>query len=396
MLRAKTVRNWYRIHKWTSLLCTAFLLMLCVTGLPLVFRDEIHDMQGLEVKAAEVPANTPMASLDKVLAAGIGRHPGLHPQFMIWDDDRKNVIEITMGIPTGHELKDFHNVSVDAHTAQVLEEFQPHKDLVSRLMVIAQNLHIDLYAGEGGRLFLGLMGLLFVVSLVTGAIVYGPFMRRLNFGTVRLNKTSRVKWFDLHNMLGIVVLTWTMVVGLTGMVNTFGDLVIKLWEVKTLSAMMAPYKGKPPIEHLVSLDRVLDTAQKAVPGMTPSIISFPGAPYTTTRHFDVLLRGRTPFSSKLVTPVLIDAETGDLTATKELPWHLKAILLSQPLHFGDYGGLPLKILWALFDVAAIIVLISGLYLWLSKRRTPVEEELDRLIDLEGLPNDTPESGVVLP
>lgn len=315
---------------------------------------------------------------------------------MIWDDDRKNVIEITMGIPTGHELKDFHNVSVDAHTAQVLEEFQPHKDLVSRLMVIAQNLHIDLYAGEGGRLFLGLMGLLFVVSLVTGAIVYGPFMRRLNFGTVRLNKTSRVKWFDLHNMLGIVVLTWTMVVGLTGMVNTFGDLVIKLWEVKTLSAMMAPYKGKPPIEHLVSLDRVLDTAQKAVPGMTPSIISFPGAPYTTTRHFDVLLRGRTPFSSKLVTPVLIDAETGDLTATKELPWHLKAILLSQPLHFGDYGGLPLKILWALFDVAAIIVLISGLYLWLSKRRTPVEEELDRLIDLEGLPNDTPESGVVLP
>lgn len=71
MLRAKTVRNWYRIHKWTSLLCTAFLLMLCVTGLPLVFRDEIHDMQGLEVKAAEVPANTPMARSSQPVSAGI-------------------------------------------------------------------------------------------------------------------------------------------------------------------------------------------------------------------------------------------------------------------------------------------------------------------------------------
>ena len=42
--------------------------------------------------------------------------------------------------------------------------------------------------------------------------------------------------------------------------------------------------------------------------------------------------------------------------------------LSRPLHFGDYGGLPLKIIWALLDLAAILVLASGVYLWLGKRR----------------------------
>lgn len=45
---------------------------------------------------------------------------------------------------------------------------------------------------------------------------------------------------------------------------------------------------------------------------------------------------------------LVDARTGKLSETAALPWYLKAILLRQPLHFGDYGGLPLTILWLRF------------------------------------------------
>jgi uncharacterized iron-regulated membrane protein len=54
----------------------------------------------------------------------------------------------------------------------------------------------------------------------------------------------------------------------------------------------------------------------------------------------------------------------------KLPWYLTALLVSQPLHFGDYGGMPMQIIWALLDIATIIVLGSGLYLWL-KRGNPV-------------------------
>jgi uncharacterized iron-regulated membrane protein len=53
-----------------------------------------------------------------------------------------------------------------------------------------------------------------------------------------------------------------------------------------------------------------------------------------------------------------------------LPWYLRALQVSRPLHFGDYGGLPLKIIWALLDLAAIVVLASGVYLWLGKRKSP--------------------------
>ena len=45
-------------------------------------------------------------------------------------------------------------------------------------------------------------------------------------------------------------------------------------------------------------------------------------------------------------------------------------MLSRPLHFGGYGGLSLKIVWALLDLATIRVLWSGLVLWWGKRRRP--------------------------
>lgn len=69
---------------------------------------------------------------------------------------------------------------------------------------------------------------------------------------------------------------------------------------------------------------------------------------------------------RLLKPALVDATNGELTDTREMPWYVKTLFLSQPLHFGDYGGLPLKILWAVLDLFAIVVLGSGLYLCLRK------------------------------
>jgi len=62
--------------------------------------------------------------------------------------------------------------------------------------------------------------------------------------------------------------------------------------------------------------------------------------------------------------------------------------VSQPLHFGDYGGLPLKIVWALLDLIAIVVLGSGVYLWLGRRTRPIEQRLAEVMsggDAAGLP-----------
>src|SRR3546814_12748036 len=86
------------------------------------------------------------------------------------------------------------------------------------------------------------MGLLFVVAIITGVAVYGPLMRKLDFGTVRRQRSSRVKWLDLHNLLGIVTLTWALAVGITGVINTTADLLMLYWQRDQLAEMVRPYQ----------------------------------------------------------------------------------------------------------------------------------------------------------
>ncbi len=88
--------------------------------------------------------------------------------------------------------------------------------------------------------------------------------------------------------------------------------------------------------------------------------------FSSPHHYTFFMKGNTPVTSRLLKPALVDATNGELTDTREMPWYVKTLFLSQPLHFGDYGGLPLKILWAVLDLFAIVVPGSGLYLWLRK------------------------------
>jgi uncharacterized iron-regulated membrane protein len=233
-----------------------------------------------------------------------------------------------------------------------------------------------MFAGLPGMLFLGFMGLLFAVSLVSGTVLYAPFMRKLRFGTVRRDRSARLKWLDLHNLLGIATLVWTLVVGVTGIVNTLSVPIFGHWQSTQLAEMTAPFRGQPPLDDHGSAAQALAAARAAEPGMDLSFMAFPGNDFAGEHHYVAFMQGNTPWTSKLLKPVLIDARTGRVTDSRELPWYVTALLLSQPLHFGDYGGMPLKILWALLDIAAIVVLGSGLYLWLKKRSVPFEAQFD--------------------
>src|SRR3546814_9354821 len=106
--------------------------------------------------------------------------------------------------------------------------------------------------------------------------------------------------------------------------------------------------------------------------MEPVTISWPGSFFSTPHHYNVFLRGTTPVTARLLKPSLIDAETGKLNDTSDMPLYIKALFLSRPLHIGDYGGLPLKIIWAVADIADILVLGSGIFLWLDRRHALIE------------------------
>ena len=229
-------------------------------------------------------------------------------------------------------------------------------------------LHTDMFLGLPGMLFLGAMGGLFTAALVSGVVLYAPFMRRLDFGTLRTSRSARVKWLDYHNLLGVVALAWMLVVGLTGVINAIATPIEDLWQSNELADMTREYAGQEalPPSRYGSLDLAMSRAREILPDSNPQFIAFPGGTFSSKHHYAVFFQGDTPLTERLLTPALIDAEAGKFTDARPMPWYYQALSLSRPLHFGDYGGLPLKVLWAALTLFTITVLGSGLYLWLAK------------------------------
>jgi uncharacterized iron-regulated membrane protein len=377
MLKAKTVRGWYRTHKWTSLVCTVFLLMSCVTGLPLIFGDEIDGVLDHHVKAATARPGAPLAKIDDIVAEAQRQYPGQKIQFVGWDDDEPRVL---VGVAPSFDSKpeEQRTLAFDAHSGQMLDDTRFSNDFMDYVL----RLHSELFVGLTGEIILATVAILFVVALASGVVVYGPFMRRLKFGTFRAEGETRVKWFDLHNLLGIVTVCWALVVGITGAMNAVSTPLFNLWRAQELPHLLAPYQGQPMPAKLGSVDGAILAAHAAMPGKRISSILFPNDVFASPRHYLVWTKGNSVLTSRLFTPVLVDVATGGVTAARGLPWYLRLLEVSRPLHFGDYGGLPLKIVWAVLDVLLIVVLTSGIYLWFSRRKTRVERELDELVALE--------------
>lgn len=369
----RSIKAWYLVHKWTSLVCTLFLLMLCITGLPLIFHHELEDLLGHHAPLEQVAPGTPAPSLDSIVATALKARPGEVVQFAFYDEERP-VITVGTARSVDAPPATVHLQPIDLRTGKLV----PPPPQNHGFLYVMEELHIRMFAGLPGTLFLGLMGLFFVASIVSGVVIYAPFMRRLAFGTVRKARSARLKWLDLHNMMGIVLAAWLLVVGATGVFNALDVPLAYSWRAGQLAEMTAPYKNAPPLRRIGSLDTAVAAARRASPGMEPVTISWPGTFFGTPHHYNVFLRGTTPVTARLLKPSLVDAETGKLTDTREMPLYIKALFLSRPLHFGDYGGLPLKIIWALLDIAAIVVLGSGIYLWLGRRRTPIDKRLAEL------------------
>lgn len=363
MMKSQTIRTWSWVHKWSSLVCTVFMLLLCLTGLPLIFHHEIGHLTGSEVTTAEMPVDTPRYKLDGVVGQAGARFPGKYVMYMSQEEDDKTFWYVSLADRLD-ETEKFEVLAIDARTGEVLKA----PNFSEGFMYWMARLHIDLFAGLPGMLFLGFMGLLLVVAIVSGVVLYAPFMQKLPYGEVRKDKSRRVRWLDLHNLLGITTTAWALVVGLTGVINTLEQPVVNYWRKHHLTPWLQQYgDGATPPQHtFVSLDAAVRQAEAAEPGMTFSYIAFPGVLGGTPHHYAIYMRGNTPLTSKLYQPVLVDVKTGQLAGSVEPPWYLKTLHLSQPLHFGDYGGLPMKVLWALLDIITIVVLGSGLYLWLRK------------------------------
>ena len=200
--------------------------MLCLTGLPLIFHDEIEDLTGGQpplagpASSSDAPGLLP---LDAMLQRALAERPGEVPLYMAFDNESP-LLTVTTGPAADAPEPQMTLLLFDRTNGQLVAP--PGEE---GFMEFLLQLHTDMFLGLPGMLFLGAMGVLFVAALVSGVVLYAPFMRKLDFGTLRTGRGRRLKWLDWHNLLGITALAWMAVVGLTGIINALATPLVDNW-----------------------------------------------------------------------------------------------------------------------------------------------------------------------
>lgn len=358
-MTAAATRRWTTLHRWSSLFCTLNLLLLSVTGLLLIFHHEIDELLG-SVPEAHATSGT-MQPLEKLVQAARDAKPGWHPMVYSEDEDHPGRVYVSMAPEGVSDLSKSKPVVLDGFSGTIADVKLDETFSYQVLM-----LHANLFAGFFGELYLALVGIAFFTALISGTVLYVPFMRNFLFGMIRRDRGSRIKQLDLHNLIGIATLAWCGVVCLTGIILELSKPLLMIYQRSGLAAMTAPFKDRPAPQKIVPVDQAVLAAKAAWPGHKLKFAVFPGTQLSGDHHYTFFMAEESGLAKRVPKLTLVDAATGQLTVARNAPWYIQALFVSGPLHFGDYAGLPLRLIWAAFTVLTIILCITGLWLFILK------------------------------
>lgn len=342
-------KNLLKIHKWLGLLAGIVILLMGLTGSLIVFDDEIEDFIHRDV--INQPDSSEPVSVDKAYDSIVDVHPNWHVRFKFIPEKANRTIEAEIRRPDARRF-----LYVDPATGEILRDLDSN-DTFSYWML---KLHYQLHSGFAGELILLIAGFMFISSLITGFWFYRKATWRvLTFKVCPRFRNLQSGSSELHRSVGVWALVFNLITAGTG---TFILLTIVLSHVKN-SGEPAPMPDPPAIE--VSIDHIMEKARQTYPGFDPSYISMPseeGRSITLYGHMDTDLPIHYMFSNY----VRYNPQTGEESGTffiKDQPITTHLYSFTYPLHFGDWGGIFIKILYSFFGIAPAILSITGFIIW---------------------------------
>src|SRR3546814_18329423 len=119
MTAAASLKSWYWIHKWSSLVCTLFLLVIRITGLPLVFHEELEHLLDDGKPFAVVAEGHPRSTLDRIVQNASLQYPDEVVPYVYMDDPEPPVY---VGIDDSYQSapNQNHYMLLAAHTGSIL------------------------------------------------------------------------------------------------------------------------------------------------------------------------------------------------------------------------------------------------------------------------------------
>jgi uncharacterized iron-regulated membrane protein len=357
-------RRLLAVHRWAGLILSLNVLVFAVTGLILIFHDEIGE--ALAPAVEQRPVREPML-LREAIAVAKSKLPGAEAVFVSRELEHPQQVFVGLG-QGSRKLEDTKAIKIDLTTGNVDDQ-----DFDDTFIGVVFHLHAQLLAGPIGGLLVGAIGLALLLTLITGAVIYGPMMKRFVFGTLRRDKHRRNLFADLHKLVGISIFGWLSLVVATGILLSLGSILLQLYSQNELRALAKVDATQQLIEGTPVVDDAVSAAEKGSGGRQWTIAILPGSDLSSPRHFSILMSGASGIEKRLLRIALVDAAAPSAASYHDFPLYLQALLISEPLHFGDYGGLPLKLLWSLFTLALIVLSGTGVYTFFSGRRSSTDK-----------------------
>ena len=221
---------------------------------------------------------------------------------------------------------------------------------------------------------MGVIALLYFIAIVSGLAVLLPSLVKDLFA-VRLGRNVKRMWLDLHNVLGLFSLPFHIVIALTSVVfafhDQFYDAQSRMFGGPPMPARAEVSEQAPP-PPLMAPAQIAARVREQAPGFEPKALTYghgrDGQVSLRVTGSDIRYMQRGPDFGA----ALLDPATGDITEKDYLPGHQgglgAAISSFFGLHFGSFGGAPIRWSYFLLGLSGAFLFYTGNLLWVESRR----------------------------
>lgn len=372
-LSAETFRRFYELHAWAGVVTGLVLYVMFIAGGFTLFHEQLEQWEDpLAQRVHETPV-----SLDAQLNGGLAAM-GMTPD-ALWFSPAGDVGEPTF---------DWQDAKLEWQAGRLDSArgiIVPQRE---RLAHFTYQLHYLWHDLTGMWLYIvaGLLALVWLVVIASGVLVHVKDVAR-QFHQFRPAKKGRLFWSDMHKVLGTMGLPFQTVMAWSGAFIVLGPLIMKLFvgpvfggdEAKAsmvsegYPSLIAPPPGAPsPVLSIAALDA---KAKALVPALDVHA-------YRVVNHgkdngrFEAWGRGGgAPRGQYLVQ---LDEVTGAVTAKTDTHAASELRRWIVGLHFAQFGGMPVRLLFLILTLASCLTIISGNWIWMTRRAASRRRKLSRL------------------
>ena len=245
-----------KIHLWLGLITGAIVFVICITGSIYAFQKEIK--QFIYPYYSVENTNKEKLPLKKILEFYETQSENKILQIREFTEPNRSII-----LRTTKDSTLFYSF-INPYTGELLKEKNQSKDFFAIVLRIHRNL---LLKKEIGRKIIGCSVIIFVISLLTGIILWFPKNRKIkkiwkSKLTIKKTKNKKRVLYDLHNVLGFYSASFLLIIAITGLAWTFSWVDEALYRIVTFEKK-TPHS--PPVITNAFLNyQSLDSAKQTI------------------------------------------------------------------------------------------------------------------------------------